>query len=353
MPEKPSLRYEVFTGEWVVVAPARASRPNDHARSEAGERPAGERAAGERPKMPCPFCPGNEHMTEREVLRVPDSGGDGWRVRVVPNKYAAVDRAMSPPPQSCNDPLFREMAGFGIHDVVIESPDHHTPLALQPRDQVETVLTVLRARIASLMNDPRLQAVSIFKNHGERAGTSLAHPHWQMVATPFVPSLLQVKHARAAEHFGRTSQCLHAAVLEAELRSGERVLTCNASYVAVLPFASQARYHVRILPRQAQTSFAQVGAGELSRLAETLQDALARLHALLGNPSFNLTLTSAPRGEEHRPFFRWHIDILPRLNPFGGFELGTGMSINTTLPEHAERELSAIPARPCVPAHDV
>src|SRR6187455_382104 len=103
MPEKPSLRYEVFTGQWVVLAPARAS----------------------------PFCPGNEQMTEREVLRLPDPGGRGWRVRVVPNKYAAVDRALSPSPESsAQDPLSREMPGFGIHDVVIESPDHRTPLAL-------------------------------------------------------------------------------------------------------------------------------------------------------------------------------------------------------------------------------
>jgi UDPglucose--hexose-1-phosphate uridylyltransferase len=238
------------------------------------------------------------------------------------------------------------MHGFGIHDVVIESPDHHTPLALQPRDQVEAVLMALRGRFASLMDDPRLQAVCIFKNHGERAGTSLAHPHWQIVATPFVPSLLLTKHTLAAEHFARTSECLHAAALDAELRSGERVLSQNASYVAILPFASQTRYHVRILPREAQPSFAQVRPGDLSRLAETLQDALGRLHALLDDPSFNLTLASAPRGEEQQPFFRWHIDILPRLDPFGGFELGTGMSMNTTLPERATSELRAIRAEP-------
>jgi UDPglucose--hexose-1-phosphate uridylyltransferase len=343
MSEKPSLRYEVFTGEWVVFAPARASRPNDHARPEADGRPTEPPATD-----PCPFCPGNEHLTEREVLRLPDADGRGWRVRLVPNRYAVVDPALSSSPRRGAHELFRELPGFGIHDVVIESPDHHTPLALQPRDQVEAVLTVLRGRLASLIGEPRLQAVSIFKNHGARAGTSLAHPHWQIVATPFVPSLLLAKHTLAAAHFGRTSQCLHAAVLDAELQSGERVLSSNASYVAVLPFASQARYHVRILPREAQPSFAQVGSGELSRLAETLQDALGRLHALLGDPSFNLTLASAPRGEEHRPFFRWHIDILPRLNPFGGFELGTGMSINTTLPERATSELRAILPEPTV-----
>ncbi|MGH9858381.1 MAG: galactose-1-phosphate uridylyltransferase, partial [Acidobacteriota bacterium] len=39
------------------------------------------------------------------------------------------------------------------------------------------------------------------------------------------------------------------------------------------------------------------------------------------------------------PNFRWHIEIMPRLGQFGGFELGTGLEINPVAPEAAAQFL--------------
>ena len=70
-------------------------------------------------------------------------------------------------------------------------------------------------------------------------------------------------------------------------------------------------------------------------LAEILKTALLKLHTGLDNPDFNLTIDDVPRGEEDKEYFRWHMRILPRLSTPAGFELGSGMSINTVLPEDA------------------
>ncbi|MEK7556881.1 MAG: hypothetical protein AAB538_02805, partial [Patescibacteria group bacterium] len=40
--------------------------------------------------------------------------------------------------------------------------------------------------------------------------------------------------------------------------------------------------------------------------------------------------------------FRWHIEVLPRLSKFGGFELGTGLEINTALPEESAKFLREV-----------
>ena len=40
----------------------------------------------------------------------------------------------------------------------------------------------------------------------------------------------------------------------------------------------------------------------------------------------------------------WHIEILPRLTTMAGFELGSGMSINTVLPEAATEYLQSVDA---------
>jgi UDPglucose--hexose-1-phosphate uridylyltransferase len=324
----PVLRYDVTTNDWVLFAPARAGRP--HAR-EPLSRSAD--ASGT-----CPFCPGNEQLTPAEILRVADASGAGWSVRVVSNKFPALEPVASSE-QTELGPVFREMGGYGAHEIVIESPDHSCRLADQPVEQIERVLDVLHSRFTALMADPRLRSIIIFKNHGEAAGTSLAHPHWQIIATPVVPRLLRIKHAVATEYFDRTGSCVYRVLIEAERASRSRVLAENEHYIAVLPYASALAYQIRILPRVHDASFGRVPIEFLRPLAEILKTVLAKLSALLDDPAFNLTVDTAPLGDADEPYFLWHIDILPRLTTPAGFELGSGMPINAMLPEEATRLL--------------
>jgi UDPglucose--hexose-1-phosphate uridylyltransferase len=325
----PLLRHDVATNDWVLFAPARARRPHPHdtksSRNTSGDR--------------CPFCPGNEHLTPDEILRV-DDGRGAWSVRVVPNKFPAL-RASVPPEQVEIGPVFRQMGGYGVHEVVIESPEHSRSLPHQPLEQIERVLRVLRDRFVVLSADPQLRAIVVFKNHGEGAGTSLAHPHWQIIATPVVPRLLRQKHEIATDYFDRTAKCLYCVMLDEELKAVTRVIAANDEYVAVLPFASHVPYQVRVLPRTHRSSFGDVPSGELRSLAVILQTVLARIDAALGDPDFNLTVDTAPIGDERKRYFLWHIDVLPRVATPAGFELGSGMSINPVLPEDAATTLRA------------
>lgn len=283
-------------------------------------------------------------MTPLEITAVRDFGGrnsPNWKVRVIPNKFPAL-RIEEDHRRVQNGPLFRSMGGCGAHEVIIDSPEHDTPLANQSVDQITLLLRMLQDRYNDLMRDARFQTIVIFKNHGPKAGTSLAHPHCQLIATPVTPKTMRYKLATAAHYFDETGDCLYCAMLSKELEDGRRILEENSHFVALLPYASHVPFEIWILPRFRQSSFRWVDPSLLRPLAELLKSVLLKLHASLDNPDFNLTINTAPRGDEDAEYFMWHIEILPRLTTTAGFELGSGMSINTVIPEEAAEFLRTI-----------
>jgi UDPglucose--hexose-1-phosphate uridylyltransferase len=338
------LRFDPTTADWVVFAPSRKFRPHERGLPSAEVAPA----------VPpnCPFCPGNEALTPPEIYRVWADGNahpTKWRVRVVPNKFPAL-RIEESPNRITEDESFQYMRGCGAHEVIIESPEHFTPLAQQPVEQIECVLKTLQGRYNDLMGDRRFQTVIIFKNHGEKAGTSLTHPHWQLIATPVVPRLLRQMHFEATEYFDRTGECIYCELLQSELASGRRIIARNEGFVALMPYASHMPFETWILPLALEPSFRVVKENRLRLLAILLKEVLLKLYTALDNPAYNLTIDDVPRGDEDKEYFLWHIRILPRLTTPAGFELGSGMSINTVMPEDAAAFLMEAPT---VPANGV
>ena len=121
------LRQNFATKEWVVIATERARRPEEMARHRE-RKPVASFVAN------CPFCPGNEKLTPPEILRVPSSMEVPWHARVIPNKFAALSRDVQPTRTVHRSR--RVVNGFGVHDVIIETPDHSQILALMPDSYV-------------------------------------------------------------------------------------------------------------------------------------------------------------------------------------------------------------------------
>ena len=231
--------------------------------------------------------------------------------------------------------MFRYMGGCGAHEVIIESPEHDRLLAQQPVEHIQALLRTLQLRFTDLMRDVRFQMIVIFKNQGERAGTSLQHPHCQLIATPVVPQLLRWKHHIATGYFDQTGHCLYCMLLQGELAARQRIVVENDAFAAFVPYASQVPFEMWILPKCHQSSFGEADAAQLWSLAEVVKTVLMKLNVGLENPDFNLTINTAPRGDEDKEYFLWHLQIVPRLTTRAGFEMGSGMSINTVLPEES------------------
>lgn len=329
------LRYDVTTNDWVIFTPERTRRPHDFQKTAAALPPS---------EALCPFCPGNERLTGPEIYALRGNSAPntpGWIVRVVPNKFPAM-RIEEDHHRHEEGFLFRFMGGCGAHEVIIETPEHDRIVATQTVEHVEFVLRTLQLRHNDLVRDLRFQTIVIFKNHGEGAGASLRHPHWQLIATPVVPRTLRLKHTVATDYFDRTGDCLYCVLLEEELHSGQRVVAENDHYAAIMPYASHVPFETWILPKVHQSSFGQVEPARFRPLADILKILLAKFYAGLENPDFNLTINTAPRGDEDKKYFLWHMEIVPRLIKPAGFEMGSGMAINTVLPENAAEFLREV-----------
>jgi len=318
------IRRDITTQDWVLIAPHRGDRPHDHALVRDAHP-----VAAHDPS--CPFCPGNEALTPPEVFRIPEDS-NGWAVRVVPNKFGVL--TLEGPLQDREDgSLFREMTGVGVHEVIVETPLHNGGLGVMAAAEIELVLRTYQARYQVLRADPRVACILIFKNNGERAGTSLVHPHSQLVALPVVPMQLRQKVAVAKQYFDDQGRCLYCDLVQAEVEAGVRLVWISEPFVVFHPFASHAPFETWIAPTQHQPSFGHASREELATLARVLKKTLQALADALGAPDFNLILHMAPIADETRPYYLWHLQIIPRVTTIAGFELGSGMAISTMRPE--------------------
>jgi UDPglucose--hexose-1-phosphate uridylyltransferase len=323
-----SLRQDPTTNEWVILAPERAARkPVD---------------CPTRPPAPphdpgCAFCPGNEGLTPPEIWRSPGAGP--WEQRVVPNLFPAV--APGGTTERRGERTRREMAGVGAHEVVIESPVHDERLDEMSSERLSGVVATWRERYRRLAREPWVKAIVVFKNFGERAGTSLEHPHSQILATPVVPPDALHRYAVATRYHDDTGHCVYLDLLDREQEDGTRLIAERGRFGAMVPFASQLPYETWIIPRILQPSFGELRDEDVPDLAELLRDSVAAIRRSADDPDYNLVVQSSPVGQELAPVFQWHLRILPRTVTSAGFELGSGMSINTVAPEAAAESLRA------------
>jgi len=148
----PELRYDPLRQCWVSIAAERGMRPSDFVKQ------ADELSGGDF----CPFCPGNEHVTPPEVYALRPDGsppnGPGWELRVVTSKFRAL--AMEGEPTSEIEGLFEKMNGFGLHEVLIETPHHDLGMAEYPLEHLEEIIRAFLSRLIELEKVPRLRYAS-------------------------------------------------------------------------------------------------------------------------------------------------------------------------------------------------
>ncbi|MDA8091649.1 MAG: galactose-1-phosphate uridylyltransferase [Nitrospiraceae bacterium] len=328
----PELRKDPILGRWVIISVERGKRPKDFS-------PVIHKKKGGF----CPFCPGNEYTTPDEIIAFRPEGGQpngtGWTLRVMPNKFPALESGGKI--TKSGEGMFDKMAGVGVHEVIIENPDHFLSLSTMPEKSVEDMLWAYFMRLTELKNDPRIKYVLIFKNEGESAGASLEHSHSQLIGLPIVPRTVRDELQGSRNHYDLKERCIFCDIIYQELSEGKRVIGENENYVALAPFAPRSPFETWILPKNHVAAF---GPHQKSfrGLAEILQRVLKQFDTLLESPPYNYIIHTAPFSEEQSEYFHWHIEIMPKLTKFAGFEWGSGFYVNPTPPEEAARFMRGI-----------
>ncbi len=323
--ESGQIRLNKATGEWVIYAPSRRKRPQDF-----------QQASQDKPELinhhkSCPFCDGNEMEKEPILLEIINPDHSHWQTRVVANKFPALTTLESP--ERTLNGIYMIMPGYGCHEVVIESPEHQQTLATMPVTEVEIVIETYHQRYLKLMEDPQTMMVIIFRNHGKGAGASLRHPHSQIIATGIVPSHRRWQETEAQRYFDHWGRCVYCDILAFEKQEKKRIIEENDLFVAFIPFAAEVPCEIMIIPKQHQADFGSISEAEKTAFTQILHDVLGRLYHKLNNPDYNYVINTAARYKADEPQLHWYCQIQPRLTTPAGFEMGSGIRINPSIPE--------------------
>ena len=279
------------------MAPSRARRPG------AGRPEAFDPAEGE----DCPFCEGHEDRTPPETLALGRGGGaadtPGWKVRVVPNLYPALER----------------------QEVVVHTRRHVRSVAELSDEELALVAEAWSSRAATAREEgfPYVQALV---NEGRDAGASRAHSHSQLAWLREPPPEV------VGEGRGECRVCAH---LADELADGSRVLGDRDGVVALTRWAGRVPYELLLAPVEHPESSG-FESPKLTAALGLLAKSLRHLHEAEGGPvPVNAWLHDGPH---------WHLEVVPRLTILAGLELGAGIYVNTLDPDDAAGRLRA--ARP-------
>jgi UDPglucose--hexose-1-phosphate uridylyltransferase len=207
---------------------------------------------------------------------------------------------------------------------------------------VASILRVYRERYNALSLDHRVNHITIFKNHGADAGASLAHPHSQLIATPVIPSQVRHRLFEALRHYDDAGECMFCHMVEREVEDQTRVVLKSERFVAMEVFASATPFATHIFPLRHMASFGDISEMEVVDLARVLRTLLAKIYVGLENPDLNFTVRSGPAEYAAARHFHWYVSVIPRLTRVAGFELGSGMFINSVLPEAAAEYLRKV-----------
>lgn len=303
------LRKDYILDRYVIIATERAKRP-DQFKSEIVPKK----------EELCYFCPGNENTTPPEICRYPEKAKE-WQFRVFPNKFAAVKPEGKANIQTDNI-FYAYSDAYGNHEVIVETPNHGETLADLTVENISQLFSIFSLRIKENLNKPNIKYVSVFKNNGEKAGTSIQHTHCQLIAYNRIPEII-IEKERAVKKF---STCPHCSIIEPEKKSDRRCYE-NDSFVAFAPYASRFPFEVWLLPKRHVIKLEELGAEEIAAMADILKKILLKLKAL--NADYNFYLQY---GIENMHF---HIEVCPRMTTWAGFELATGTIINIMTPESA------------------
>jgi UDPglucose--hexose-1-phosphate uridylyltransferase len=306
--------------------------------SERGRRPADFAPAHEEPRDGfCPFCPGNESVAPNEIYAVRPEDEEGWRLRVVPNKFPVLQ--VEGDLDRRGDGIYDTMNGVGAHEVIIESPDHDIQMADLSLEQLTHVVEAYQERYIDLKRDFRFRYALIFKNQGVAAGASISHPHSQLIALPVVPKRVQEELAGAKRHFEYKERCIFCDMLRQDLQDGTRVVLENEDFVVLSPYAARFPFETWILPKAHLSCFESISSSQIQSFSRILKNLLQRLKRVLNDPPFNLMVHTMPLQEGPNDYYHWHVEVIPKLTKVAGFEWGSGFYINPTPPEEATQFL--------------
>lgn len=321
------LRWNPVLQEWVITATHRQDRTFFP------------------PPEYCPLCPTRPGAFPTEVP------AEDYEIVVFENKFPSLRRSAAEPSVAPTN-LYGVRRAEGVCEVVVYSSQHDRELADMPTQTVEKLIHVWADRTAELGARPEVQYVFPFENKGREIGVTLAHPHGQIYAYPFVPPIVQRELAGCLQHFAAHGECLQCRVVRDEIADGRRVVASNTRFVAFIPFFARYPYEVHVHPRSHTQDVVALNDADRTSLAEILHVVMRKYNNLWDRslPYMMVTHQRPCDGADY-PHYHFHVEFYPpyrtpeKLKFLAGSEAGAGAYINDTLAEEKAAEFRAVEPR--------
>ena len=314
-------------GRWVIIATERARRPGNFV---------------DRKRNIFTESKDSGFIDNRsvDIYTVKEAAGGGWKVRVVPSGTPLLTTHKQLVHRGHG--MYDVLSGYGVHEIVIDTPDPIMNMADLDADQIRLVLETWVTRFNALKEDPHLLYAFAFKNYGDPAQESMGHAYSQIVASPVIPLHIEEKLTEAQHYYDYHERCLYADIVKQETAERRRVITESDHFLALIPFASRFVFEVWIVPKKMHYDFCEGVKGLEKDLARILRDILQRFKIGLGDPPYTFVVNSSPfqrrqsyltKWKDLSEAYCWHIELTPRLTRVAGFEKGTGFYICSIPPE--------------------
>ena len=240
-----------------------------------------------------------------------------------PNKFPFVEQKGNPKIKTKNK-LFTFSAAYGKHEVIADTNKHNVQLWSTPKQHIKLLLEVINKRIIELQKLKNIKYVLAFKNHGEKAGTSIIHSHVQIAAISTIPPTIREE----IDAIKKYKKCPYCSIIEMERRSRRKCFE-NKTFLAFAPYASRFNYESWVFPKRHVKSLNELKDNEMSDLADILKKILLKLKKL--SIAYNFYFHYSPKKED----LHFHIEVTPRIAIWAGFEFSSDISINSIMPEIA------------------
>lgn len=316
----PKLRQNIITGDWVVISPERAKRPEDFVVEK--------REAKNQAQKDCPFCPANNMAYKTKI-----AGTEKDHLYVLPNKYPAfVDQ----------DEVIEEGGDFypsykslGAHEV-ISFKDHDVELPDLDVSTLVELFNIYKERMIFHQRNPVIEYIMLIHNFGAEAGASIDHPHSQLFASSIIPTYVGRELVGAKRFYQTNKECVFCHLIEEENNLEARVVFKNPNFIAFTFFAARFPFEIWILPQKHTARYETISDEELKDFVEVFSVVMKKLDKGLNQPPYNYFIHTAPAKLGHPSiYYHWHLEITPRLSKLGGYELGAGVNIDVVSPESA------------------
>ena len=292
-------RYNILTGEWVLVSPHRAKRPwqgqNEEISTE--KRPSHD--------SNCYLCATNTRINGEINPNYKD-------VFVFTNDFAALQK--DSPSFQVNDGLLKAVSETGICKVICFSPDHSKSLAEMAVEDIKKVVHAWQKEYTELGKIEGINYVQIFENKGAVMGCSNPHPHGQIWSQSTLPNEVEKKEIHQKDYFLKTNTSLLGNYLQQELAAKERIIFENDDFVVLIPFWAIWPFEAMIAPKKQQKNILELSDTGAKNYAEAIS-VITKSYDKLFNTSFPYSsgIHQAPTNGEENTHWHWHMNFYPPL----------------------------------------